>query len=334
VKRLPLGKIPIEILNGTVLKLTGADSDQLVARPRAGLDFAAVRVGGKFMVASADPITGVSENVGAYAVGVSANDVATSGNRPQFAEVVILLPRGASASDLKRIALQVHGAAMKIGVTILGGHTEVAPGIDHPIIMATVFSLVDRFVTSGDAQEGDAIMMTKTAGLEGTAELAREYRFHTRVSASTLRRARRFVEQVDITKEAVASFGTGRVHAMHDCTEGGVLGAVFEMSLASGLGFMLEEAAVPVAPETREICDALSIDPLRLIGSGSLLLAVEPGAEAEVEGALRGVCKVTRIGSFVKDRRSVVGRDGSTRELKSAPQDELWRVLARRSGPR
>ena len=335
MKRLPLGKIPIEVLNDTVLKLTGAASDQLVAQPRAGLDFAAVKVGDKFMVASADPITGVSENIGAYAVHVSANDVATSGNKPQFAEVVILLPRGSFDSDLKKVARQVHEAALKTGITILGGHTEVAPGIDHPILMATVFSIVDKFVTSGDAQDGDTMMMTKTAGLEGTAELAREYRFRAGdLRPSTLRRARRFIEKVDITKEAVASFGTGKVHAMHDCTEGGVVGAAFEMSLASGLGFVLEEAAVPVAPETREICDVLSIDPLRLIGSGSLLLSVAPGAEAEVEDALRGVCDVTRLGSFASGRRFVVGRDGSSRELKDAPQDELWRVLARRRGSR
>ncbi len=330
MKRLDLGKIPIRVLNDTVLKLTGAGSDKLVAPARAGLDFAAVKVGAKFLVASADPITGVSADIGTYAVRVSANDVATSGNMPQFAEVVILLPRGSSESDLAKVARQVHEAAKELGVTVLGGHTEVAPGVDHPILMVTVFSLVDRFVTSGDAREGDTLMMTKTAGLEGTAELAREHRFTAReVPASALKRARRFIDEVDITKEAVASFGTGAVHAMHDCTEGGVVGAAFEMSLASGIGFVLDEAAVPVAPETRLICDALSIDPLRLIGSGSLLLAVAPGAEAQVEEALLGVCKVSRVGSFLKGGRYVAGRDGAKRALHEAPQDELWRVLSR-----
>lgn len=328
MRRLDLGKIPINILNDTVLKLTGAESDKVVAPARAGLDFAAVKVGRKFLITSADPITGAYEDVGTYAVMVSANDVATSGNMPQFAEVVILLPRGSSDSELAKVARQIHEAAMKIGVTILGGHTEVTPGIDHPILMVTMFSLVDRFVTSGDAREGDTIMMTKTAGLEGTAELAREHKF-PEVPASTLKRARKFIEKLDIREEAVTSFGTGVVHAMHDCTEGGVMGATFEMSLASGLGFVLEEAAVPVAPETKQICDSLSIDPLKLIGSGSLLLAVAPGEEAQVEEALRGVCKVTRVGSFLKGGRHVVGKDGTARALQEAPQDELWRVLSR-----
>ena len=329
VKRLPLGKIPIKVLDETVLRLTGARSDKLVAPPRAGLDFAAVKIGDKYLLTSADPITGVSENIGAYAVMVSANDVATSGNRPQFAEVVILLPEGSSDSELAKIARQVHDAALKAGITILGGHTEVAPGIGHPILTVTVFSVVDRFVTSGGAQEGDTMMMTKTAGLEGTAELAWEHRFRAgEVRASTIGKARRLVERIDVTSEAVAAFDTGKVHAMHDCTEGGVVGAAFEMSLASGLGFVLDGGAVPVAPETREICDALSIDPLQLIGSGALLLAVAPGGEAAVERALRAVCEVTRVGRFIRSGRSVVRRGGSTLALNEAPQDELWRVLS------
>ena len=101
------------------------------------------------------------------------------------------------------------------------------------------------------------------------------------------------------------------------------------MSLASGLGFLLREASVPVAPETRAICDVLRIDPLRLIGSGALLLAVEPGGEAEVERALAGVCQATKIGEFRKGTRQMVTKDGSKRQVLEAPEDELWRVLSR-----
>lgn len=325
---LPLGKIPIETLNETVLKLTGADSDKVVTPAKAGADFAAVRAGDRFIVVSADPITGISEDIGTYAIKVSANDVATSGNAPQFAESVVLLPEGSSTSDLARIARQIHAAAREGGIAILGGHTEVTPGLRRPIVAVTVFSLVDRFVTSGDARVGDAIMMTKSAGLEGTAELAREHVFPDgAVSRGALRRARRFIDKIDVTREAVAAFGTGHVHGMHDCTEGGVLGAAFEMSLASGMGFSIDRASVPVAPETSEICEALKIDPLRLIASGSLLLAVQRGKESEVEEAVRPICDVAKIGEFRRGGRSVSASGGSTRRLKQAPQDELWRVL-------
>jgi hydrogenase expression/formation protein HypE len=326
---LPLGKIPIDVLNSTVLRLTGARSRMVVTPARAGVDFAAVKAGGGYLIVSADPVSGVAEQIGRYALKVSANDVATSGNRPQFAESVVLLPEGATPRGLAQIARQIHAAAKESGISILGGHTEVTPGLGRPIVVVTVFALASRFVTSAGARAGDVILMTKTAGLEGTSELAREHDFGGLVPEATLRRARRLIEQIDVTPEATAAFGTGAPHAMHDCTEGGVLGAVYEMSLASGLGFRLEEASVPVAPETEALCRGLSIDPLRLIGSGSLLIAVERGREGEVEGALRHLCRVTRIGRFRPGRRALVKKDGTEVPLRRAPEDELWRVLPR-----
>ena len=327
--RLPMGKIPIDILNSTVLRLTGAKSPDLVTPPRAGVDFAAVKVGRGYLIVSADPISGVTENIGRYAVKVSANDVATSGNRPQFAESVVLLPEGSTAEDLKTIAEQIDGAAKESGIAVLGGHTEVTPGLHRPIVVMTVFAFAESFVTSAGARPGDAILMTKTAGLEGTSELAREHRFDPPLQSAILRRARRLIDQLDVTEEAAAVFGTGKVHGMHDCTEGGVLGAVYEMSVASGLGFVLDEAAVPVAPETRAICDALSVDPLRLIGSGSLLIAAAEDSVGEVCDALRAVCSVTKVGEFRPRGRTLARREGAREAVKEAPEDELWRVLAR-----
>jgi hydrogenase expression/formation protein HypE len=328
--KLKLGKIPIHLLDSTVLRLTGATSDRVVTPATAGVDFAAVKLPGGFMIVSADPITGASEEIGELAVKVSANDVATSGTAPEFAESVVLLPEGTTTSDLEKIATQIHDAAVDIGVTILGGHTEVTPGLERPIVVVTVFGFADDFVTSAGARDGDLILMTKTAAIEGTSELAREFHFPAgTVAHSTLKSARRFIDRVDATKEAVAAYQTGRVHAMHDCTEGGVVGAVYEMSHASGIGFVLDETAVPVAHETAEICDWLSIDPLLLIGSGSLLIAVEKSGEARVKKALKPICRVTRIGEFRKGPRIIVRKDGSKKMLKEAPQDELWRAFGR-----
>ena len=166
-------------------------------------------------------------------------------------------------------------------------------------------------------------MMTKTAGLEGTAVLSG---------------SRKLQDRIGVVEEAVAAFRTGWVHAMHDCTEGGVLGALFEMSLASGVGFEAYESRVPVAPETRALCRRLAVDPLKLIGSGSLLLSVEPGKEAVVERALRRHCTVAVVGTFVQSGRTLVRRGGRRERVGSAPEDELWQVLSRaaerRGGPR
>lgn len=333
MERLSIGKIPIPILESTVLRLTGAKSDKVVTPAKAGVDFAAVRLRHGFMIVSADPITGATERIGEYAMKVSANDVATSGNAPNFAETVILMPEGSTVDDLEKVARQIHSSAKELGVSIIGGHTEVTPGLPRPIVVVTVFGFAERFVSSADARNGDSIMMTKTAGLEGTAELAAEYEFPKgSLPPSTLKKARSFIDRIDVTREAVAGYRTGRVHAMHDCTEGGVLGALYEMSLASGLGFVLDEAAVPVAAETSRICSHLGIDPLRLIGSGSLLLAVAKGSESEVKRALRPICMTTRIGEFSRGARLVLERGGSRSHVSEAPQDELWRVLSRAPG--
>lgn len=329
--RLPPGKIPIGVLKSTVLRMTGAQSDAVVTPPKAGLDFAAVKLGSGYMVVSADPITGVSEDIGHYAINVSANDVATSGNRPQFAESVVLLPEGSSARDVREVARQMHRAARNLGIAIVGGHTEVTPGLGFPIVATTVFSFVERYVSSRDARAGDVIMMTKSAGLEGTAALARHSNLTGRVPASVILRARGFRARMSVVEDSVAAFQTGFVRAMHDCTEGGVLGAVFEMSLASGLGFVLREDAVPVANETRLVCEALSLDPLKLIGSGSVLLSVKKGREVQVAKALVPVCRVTIVGEFTGKNRVLVKKDGREEAVRSAPEDELWRALGHRA---
>jgi len=316
--RLPVGKIPIEVLNKTVLRLTGAKSDRITTPAKAGIDFAAIRAGNGYIVVSADPVTGVSKEIGRYAMRVSANDVATCGHRPEFAESVILMPEGSNSRQLARIAWQVHESAEKLGIAIVGGHTEVTPRLSNPIVIVTAFCYVDDYVTSGEAMAGDTIMMTKTAGLEGTAVLGG---------------SRRFLDRLSVVDEAVAAYGTGCVHAMHDCTEGGVLGAVFEMSYASGLGFELDEGRVPVDPETARLCRRHALDPLKLIGSGALLLSVKKGKEQEVAKAISPV-KATMVGAFRRTGRTLIRRDGSLMKLSEAPEDELWRALARPSGRR
>ncbi len=309
--------------------MTGASSDRVVTPPKAGLDFAAIRFDGGYVVVSADPITGVADNIGRYAVNVSANDVATSGNRPQFIESVVLLPEKSEAADVRRIAEQMHRTAKALGIAIVGGHTEVTPKLARPIVVVTAFSFVTDYVSSEDAEPGDTLMMTKSAGLEGTAAIARRGTLlGRRVPPGLAGRAGKLVTKLSIVEEAVKAYATGHVHAMHDCTEGGVLGACYEMSLASGLGFVLKESAVPVARETREVCSMFSLDPLKLIGSGSVLMAVERGREAEVEGALRGVCEVASVGEFTRGGSVLVRGNGRTTAVRSAPVDELWRAFS------
>lgn len=330
MSRLPLGKLPIRVLEKTVAKMSGTRSDRILMGPEPGVDFGVIRVDGQYMIVSSDPITGVASNIGWYAVNVSANDVATSGNRPRFMETVIMLPEDSTEDDVTALADQMHRSAKRVGISFVGGHTELTPHLERPIVVATAFCFAKDYVSSADAHDGDSILLTKTAGLEGTAVLARESeRMGVRLEPSLRASARLLEGQLSVVPEAVTAYRTGVVHGMHDCTEGGVLGGVYEMSLASKTGFEIREATIPVAPATKRISKAFSLDPIKLIGSGSLLLAVERGKERLVMAALAKVCSVTEIGRFRRGKRVLAGTDGSERIIRTAPTDELWKTLAR-----
>jgi hydrogenase expression/formation protein HypE len=328
---LKLGKLSPEVLEKYLLSMTGAVSRDLVVAPSLGVDFGVVRHGRTKLIVSSDPVTGVKDRVGWYAVNVNANDVATSGNRPQFLQSIILLPEGASVRDVARISSEIHRTASALGITVVGGHTELTPGLRRPIVAMTAFAFADTYVTAADARDGDTIVLTKTAGVEGTAICASDSAALARkVDPVTVKRALGFLKRLSIVSEAAACYATGEVHAMHDCTEGGVLGAVYEMSRASGLGFELEEASIPVAPETAAVCSALMIDPLKLIGSGALLVAVRRGGERDAVKAVEGAgSRATVIGRFTKGRRVLVHRNGVEEEITDAPTDEIWKLIGR-----
>ena len=271
--------------------------------------------------------------MGWYAVNVSANDVATSGNRPQFLQSVILLPEKATVRDVARISSEMDRTASSLGITIVGGHTELTPGLRRPIVITTVFAFASSYVTAADARDGDSILITKSAAVEGTAICASDSTaLGGKVSPDVIRRAKSFFKKLSVVDEAVAAYATGYVHAMHDCTEGGVLGAVFEMSRASRLGFELQEGNIPVATETAAICSALGLDPLRLISSGTLLLAAKAGREKDViRAVVEAGSKAAVIGKFRKGSRSLTCRDGSREQILDAPTDELWKLIGRQA---
>jgi hydrogenase maturation factor len=330
MRRPVLGKIPVDWLKKHVISSVGHKSSQIVLGSGIGLDFGVIHVPPGFLIVSSDPVTGVEEQIGHYAVNITANDVATCGHRPSFMETVILLPERADERYLQRIMKQIDETASKLKISIVGGHTEVTPGLDRPIIITTALAYVQKYVSSADAKDGDQIIMTKTAGLEGTSIIA-----HTLpnqelgVSSHMIRRAKNLIGQISIVDEAEAAFKTGAVHAMHDATEGGILGASYEMSLASNLGFTIYEKAVTVAGEVLKICTSLRIDPLKLIASGSLLLAVPRGQVSKVVGVINSLnVEAAVIGKFGGSQRRLVRRNGNTEILRDDIQDEIWRIVS------
>jgi HAD superfamily hydrolase (TIGR01509 family) len=285
---LPEGKLPNELL-GRYLDALPADDPALIVGAGVGEDVAAVDVtGDQVVVVHGDPITLTGEDLGRYAVRVNANDVATAGATPRWFLATVLLPPGASGAEALFLLGEIAEAARELGVTAVGGHTEITGAVLRPVVSGTMLGVVTRegLRDKGAACEGDRIVLTKALAVEGTALLAAELADDLRaegIDAGSLQHARHFLERISILPEArVAAHCDGAV-AMHDVTEGGLATALEELSVACGRAITVHVDRVPVYPETRALCSALGLDPLGLIGSGSLLIVCRPHA---VEGLI------------------------------------------------
>jgi len=332
---LPPGKIPPEILKEVIFKNLGARRAEVALGPAAGIDGAVVNVGDKSLITSIDPITGALEIIGWLAVNINANDVSTFGVEPAFFLSCILLPEKADRKSVETISSQMNKAAKELGIAIIGGHCESTPGLTAPMVVGCAMGVTEKgnYVTAAGAKAGDKIIMTKAAGIEGTAILAsdRMQKLKKTMDPSTLKKAREFFKMISVVHEASIVFKTGGVHAMHDPTEGGVIGAIHEMADASGLGVKIIEKKIRVQPETTEISKFYQIDPLQLIASGSLLIAAKPGSADKITRALAKESIPSEIiGEFTPSPqdRKIVRKSGKIESLERPITDHLWQALA------
>ncbi len=331
--QLKPGKVPPEILTRIVFKNLGASDSDVIIGPEIGQDASVIRIGDKDLIASTDPITGSIEDVGWLAVHINANDIATFGVRPRWFLASILLPDGSTSKDLERIMLQIDEAARSLGIAVVGGHTEITEAVSHPIIVGIMHGLTKhgKYVTSSGAQPGDAIIMTKTAAIEGTSILATECSsyLHGKVPDDVLYQAQQMRFQISVVAEGIAAFETGYVTAMHDPTEGGVFGGIHEICDASNVGCKINHDMIPIHPVTSKICDALEVDVYSLISSGTMLLTCSHSKVDEVIDAItRSGVDATVIGKTINDpARRLLIKDSQSSLLPRPETDALWTGL-------
>jgi hydrogenase expression/formation protein HypE len=333
--KLQPGKIPIDILKDVVFKNLGAERSEVVLGPSAGVDGAILDVGSKHAIVSMDPITGAIERIGWEAININANDVATFGVEPAFFFSCIMLPENADSKIIETISTQMHQAAKELGIAIVGGHCESTPSLTNPIVVGCTVGLTEKgkYVTAADAKSGDKLILTKTAGIEGTAILATDrYEQLKKVfPTEALEGAKHFYSQISVVKDALTAYRTGGVHAMHDPTEGGILNGIHEMADAAALGVRIFEEKISVEPETAKICRFYEIDPLQLISSGALLIAADPKeAENVVNKLFQEHIYADIIGEFNPNpnKRILVHADESAEILPRPITDQLWIALS------
>jgi hydrogenase maturation factor len=326
--RLPVGKVPPEVLASLVYSHLGVRRPDVLVHAQLGEDCAVIDFGKEVVVVTSDPITGAGSDRGWYAVFVATNDLAATGAEPIALTLTVLLSPETAEDDLARIMRDAAAAASMIGVEIVGGHSEVTRGIDRTLVVMTALGRAPkgRVLRSGGARAGDALLMTKGAGVEGTAILAAEMgtRLTDALGAALVEKARTYRDRISVLPEGRAAAAAG-ARAMHDVTEGGILAAAYEMAVASGIGVRVDEDRVPVLPETQAICAYLGVAPMGLIGSGALLVATPDPARTTAAVVAAGV-PVGQIGQFLPADR-LLRRHGKDRALIPPRRDELWRIL-------
>ena len=287
------GKLPLELLGELLSKVRTSDP-RVALGPTPGEDAALIDFGDRYLVAKTDPITFATDQIGRYLVHVNANDLAVMGATPRWLMATLLLPEGTSADATRDIFTQLTDACDELGVSLVGGHTEITGGLGRPLAIGAMLGEVakDRVVLTSGARPGDVIIATKGIAIEGTAILAREAADQLAsagVSAEMIERARGLLYSpgISVVKDALTARQAGRVHCMHDATEGGLAGGLLEIATAANVGIAIDRDRLPVLPECQAVCDALGLDPLGLIASGALLATVARQEAAALVRALK-----------------------------------------------
>ena len=329
------GKLPPALL-AKLLSAVPSQDKRVVLGPGIGLDCAVVDIGSNLLVFKSDPITFATDQIGWYAVQINANDIATTGALPAWFLVTLLLPPGNSKAELvEEISQQVYQACQQIGVTVIGGHSEITHAVNQPIIMGTLIGEVSHedLVTPKGAQPGDRLLLTKGIPIEAVSILAREFsdQLRNRLSPRDIKVAQEYLHQpgISILKDALVATKAGRVTAMHDPTEGGLAAALWELALACGHTLVFYPHEVFISPLAENICALFDLDPLAAIASGALLLAVPPDQVIRVRQAMELediLC--SEIGVVESGAAQVwVNTNGERTLLPYPERDELARLF-------
>ena len=310
--KLETGKLDSDMLRQIVFGKITYRNDDVKVRPGIGEDCALIDFGDYDCVMSTDPISSTVSDIGRLAIHITCNDIASNGIQPLGIMLACMLPEGTTDADVEEIMEQAGTTAAEVGVEIIGGHTEITPAVRQPVIVSTAIGKAPAGTSQdgNDMKPGDFIMMTKAVGLEGTGIIACDHEEELRaacgpdgerlVSDEEIAKAKSFLDLVSVVPEGVAAGKVG-THGMHDITEGGILGAVWEMCQISRTGAEVWEDAIPMHPETEKICRLFDVDPLRLISSGSMIIIVPKDKRAEMEEAMKAAGVDASVIGIIKE---------------------------------
>jgi hydrogenase maturation factor len=327
------GKIDRDFFAEYLATRLGADREDVRKGPKHGVDFGVVDVSDQALTIATDPISILPqlgfERAGEFAVDIVLADVAVSGLDPSHLAVSFSLPPEMDDESFATVWGAIDRECRDLGVSIVTGHTARYEGCSFPWVGHGTTIAVgdpDDIIYPDGAQPGDSLLVTKGPAVESVGLLTTLFPDRIPVDEGTLQTAQERLAETGAVRDALAVAKAGGVTAMHDATEGGLLGAFHEMAGSAGVRFRADSSRVPVRPAVREVCEALSMDSWRATTAGSLVLAVD---SEHVDGVLdalesRGT-PVAVVGSVEEGEGVVV--DG---EFTDPPEgDSSWPVYER-----
>ena len=327
---MEIGKVPENVLKRSILKQIKTKRPEVLVGADVGEDCAIIGLQpDEVMVLSTDPITGTTKEMGRWAVMISANDIASSGAEVIGVLVCALLPPRIREIKIRELMQEIEACCQELNIQVVGGHTEVTDAVNRPVLSVTGIGKVkkDWMLPTKGAKPGQDIVITKWAALEGTAILAKEKEEELlqKFPAFLIEEAKGYSRYLSIIKEAAIA-GKSNVSAMHDITEGGVFGALWEMAESAGVGLTIDLKKIPIKQATVEICNYFDVNPYEMMSSGSLMLAADNGydlvrvlEEAGIHAAV--------IGKVTEGNDRVVTNGEETRFLEPPKTDQLYKAL-------
>lgn len=330
------GKISESILKRSVLRQIHYHRDEVRKGAGVGEDCAfftwngadTARGNGKEMLAaSTQTVTLPIRRAGYLAVMAAANNLAASGAEPFAVTLALTLPTDAQEEQLREAVRQAEDCCKELAIQIAGGHTEVSNAVNSPVISATAIGTAAGWENHTDRNAAQMdVVMSKWIGLEGTAILAdeKEEELTKRYPVSLIQAAKACGSCLSIASEAAIAFKSG-VYAMHDVRNGGIFGALWELSRKIGVGLNIDLKKIPVRQETIEVCEFYDLNPYELLSGGALLMVTEHGDALvdalEQEGIAAAVVGITTDGND-----KLIRNQDEIRYLEPTVPDEIWKV--------
>lgn len=326
---MKIGKVSETVLKRSIFKQIHTKRDEVLLGAGVGEDCAAVKLSpGEIFVISTDPITGTVKDVGMLAIQITANDLASSGAEPVGVMLTVLLPEEIEEEDIREMMRQVEEACAHFHIQVMGGHTEVTRAVTQPVISVTGVGKVreDRLVSTAGAKPGQDILVTKWIGIEGTSIIAKEKEKELleRFSQAFVDTAKGFDQYLSVLPDSRIAVEHG-VSAMHDVTEGGIYGALWEVAEASGIGLEIDLKAIPIRQETIEICEYFELNPYYLISSGCMLMAADQEHDLVRKLEAAGIPAAV-IGKATDGKARRIWNGGEESYLERPKTDELYKI--------